>query len=137
MSLSSHLKYTAAASTIMLAFCNLQQILCFATGSILIDADHYIFYAVKCKKFDIKGMFAYYDMLTREKDKITYLGVFLFHTVEFFIVVGILSLYMPLMFYLLYGMIFHYVLDTIYLYRIRCVSLRAFSLIQGFIYYIR
>lgn len=37
MSLGSHLKYTTVVSIIMLAFCNLQQILWFAMGSILID----------------------------------------------------------------------------------------------------
>lgn len=137
MSLGSHLKYTAVASTIMLVFWDLQQILWFAIGSILIDADHYIFYVFKCKRFDIKGMFTYYDMLTREKDSITYLGIFVFHTVEFFIVAGILSLYIPLMFYLLLGMFFHYILDIMYLYKLKCIKLRAYSLIQGFIYYIR
>ena len=137
MSLGSHLKYTAVASSAMLIFCDLQQILWFAIGSILIDADHYIFYAVKCKKFDIKGMFVYYDMLMREKDRITYLGVLVFHTIEFFIVVGILSLYIPLMVYLLAGLIFHFILDTIFLYRIKCISLRAYSLIQALYYYAR
>jgi len=137
MSLGSHLKYTAVVSTVMLAFWDLQQILWFAIGSILIDADHYIFYAVKCKKFDIKGMFVYYDMLMREKDRITYLGVLVFHTIEFFIVVGILSLYIPLMVYLLAGLIFHFILDTIFLYRIKCISLRAYSLIQALYYYAR
>ena len=135
MSLGSHLKYTAVASSAMLVFWNWQQILLFAIGSILIDADHYIFYIFKCKKFDIKGMFAYYNMLMREKDRITYLGVLVFHTIEFFIVVGILSLYIPVMVYLLAGLIFHFILDTIFLYKIKCISLRAYSLIQAFYYY--
>lgn len=137
MSLGSHLKYTAVASSAMLVFWDLQQILWFAIGSILIDVDHYIFYVFKCKKFDIKGMFAYYNMLMREKDRITYLGVLVFHTIEFFIVVGILSLYIPLMVYLLAGLIFHFILDTIFLYRIKCIPLRAYSLIQALYYYSR
>ncbi len=86
-------------------------------SSILIDFDHYLCSALKTKKLGIFHSFEYHkemgEIQRKEKDKgIRRRGDFhIFHTVEFHILVGLLSFIWLGFFYVFLGMIFHSLLD--------------------------
>ncbi len=87
-------------------------------SSFLIDFDHYIVSSVKTGKLRLKHSFDYHDdMLEREKEEnekgIRKRGDFhLFHTIEFHIIIGLMSLVWIGFFYVFTGMIFHTLLDV-------------------------
>lgn len=81
----------------------------------LIDFDHYIFYVQRCRKFDLRGMFHYHDLLFKNRDKLPYAGMCLFHTVDFFVLVWLASFYYKPLLFLLYGLVFHLALDMLFL----------------------
>jgi len=133
MTLVQHIGLTAVASLIMLPFWNWIQIVWFSIGSILIDVDHYIYYVVRKKRFGIKEMFKYHDSLFAQKDKIPYAGICVFHTIDFFILIGILSFYFPVFLYLLIGLIYHFLVDIIFLYKHNYLYGRAYFFIEHLI----
>ena len=117
MTLKQHSMITAAASIVLIPFWNWMQIAVFAVGSILIDIDHYLFFVLRQKKFGIKAMFDYHDSLFKKKDQIPYAGICVFHTLDFFLLVGILSIFFPILIFLLSGLVFHFLIDLFHLYR--------------------
>ena len=134
MNLKQHLIATGAVSAALLPFNNPAGILLFACGSILIDVDHQIFYYKKTGKYDVSGMFRYFrEVVDRNLYSIPYLGVCIFHTVEFFLFVALISYYIPPIQYLLAGLIFHILLDIYDLARLKVPFIRAYSLIEHLI----
>jgi hypothetical protein len=134
MNLKQHIIATGAASAALLPFTNSAEILMFACGSILIDVDHQIFYYFKTGKCDVSGMFRYFrEEVDKHLDSIPYLGICIFHTVEFFLLVALFSYYIPNLRYLLAGLIFHILLDIYDLVRIKAPFIRAYSLVEHFI----
>lgn len=130
MTLTQHLAITAAAATVLAPLWSAEEILLFAAGSVLIDVDHYLFYAVRCRRFDVRGMFRYFDEVEKIEKSIPYLGLCLFHTLDFFLLVAILAGYYPLLLSLLVGLIFHFVIDLIDLIRKEVPFIRAFFLVE-------
>ncbi|MBI4690375.1 MAG: hypothetical protein HY754_08940 [Nitrospirae bacterium] len=133
MTLAQHVKLTAVASLILLPFWNGIQLFWFCVGSILIDVDHYIYYVLRRKRFGIKEMFEYHDNLWSQKNKIPYAGICIFHTIDFFILIGILSFFFPFLLYLLIGLIFHFIIDIVFLYKHNYFWGRAFFFIEHLI----
>jgi len=133
MTLVQHIKLTAVASLILLPYWKGIQILWFAIGSILIDSDHYIYYVLRRKRFGVKEMFEYHEKLFAQKDKIPYAGICIFHTIDFFILIGILSFYFPVFLYILIGLLFHFITDLIFLYKHNYLRGRAFFFIEHLI----
>jgi hypothetical protein len=134
MNLKQHLIATGAASATLLPFSDTSGILLFACGSILIDVDHQIFYYNKTGRYDVSGMFKYFrEEVDQHLDSIPYLGVCIFHTIEFFLLIALLSCYFPHLRYLLAGLIFHILLDIYDLVRLKVPFIRAYSLIEHFI----
>jgi len=80
--------------------------LLFLFSTVFIDVDHYIYSVVKTKNFSLKGAYKYH--LNRG----TYEGI-IFHTIEFFILMIILSYFIPYAFFIFIGMLFHLSLDFI------------------------
>lgn len=86
-------------------------------ASFLIDVDHYANAAYKNRHPSLKKALEYHDdLLKREKkekaQKIFRKGDFhLFHTVEFHILIGLLSFIWVPFFYIFIGMVFHSLLD--------------------------
>jgi hypothetical protein len=134
MNLKQHLAATGAASLALLPIGDPAEIFLFACGSILIDFDHQIFYTCKTGRYDISGMFRFFkEEIDQNLYSIPYLGVFIFHTIEFFLLVALLSTYFPPLKYLLAGLIFHILLDIYDLIRLKVPFIRAYSLIEHFI----
>jgi len=105
-------------------------------ASFLIDFDHYIIAALKLKSFNLKKAYNY-NLLqgkklleARKKGKREKGDLFIFHTVEFMAIVLILGLYWNPFLYVLLGMIFHVILDIIYLEKKEMLYTREFSFIH-------
>lgn len=108
------------------------EVIYFFLGGVLIDIDHYIDYVIRFKDFGLDGMFEYYcDALhpTNRGSK-PYLWLGIFHTVEFFACMYLASLIVPGLWFVMLGMLFHLVLDIIFLYRLNVLQDRAISLIE-------
>ncbi len=134
MNLKQHLAATGAASAALIPICEPTGILLFACGSILIDVDHQLFYFNRTGRYDVSGMFRYFrENVDENLASIPYLGVCIFHTIEFFLLVTVLSFYFPLLDYLLAGLIFHILLDIYDLIRLKVPFIRAYSLIEHLI----
>lgn len=130
MTLTEHLVITGAAAAAFSPFVGGEDILLFAAGSVLIDVDHYLFYILRRKRFDIRGMFRYFDELQPIQKTIPYVGLCLFHTIDFLLFVGILALFHPLFLPLFAGLLFHFVFDMVDLYRKEVPFIRAFFLLE-------
>ena len=90
-------------------------------ASFLIDFDHYFNGLIKNKAWTLKANFKYHNKKRIEEEKdikreIKKRGDFhLFHTIEFHTLVGLLGLLWVGFFYIFIGMVFHSLLDIIYL----------------------
>jgi hypothetical protein len=134
MNLKSHIIATGLASAPLLACSTPLETVLFCAGSIMIDVDHQIFYFVRTGRLDISGMFRFFrENVDKHLGSIPYLGVCIFHTVEFFFAVTALSIFFPLLKYLLAGLVFHIILDIYDLIRLKIPFIRAYSLIEHFI----
>lgn len=129
MCLKDHLKYSSVSSLALFPFVGVGA-LYFFLGSILIDLDHCIDYAVKFRSFSVKGMFKFYEGLDRVREVKRYLGLCIFHTIEFLALVLALSFFFPALWFVWLGMFFHWVLDVVYLYNPNAYCFRALSLIE-------
>lgn len=133
MTLKQHLVATGAGAATLMPFCSGTEILFFACGSILIDVDHQIFYFVRTGKCDISGMFRYFrDVVDKNLYNIPYLGICIFHTVEFVLLVAVAAVFFPVLGYLLAGIAFHLALDIYALIRLKIPFIRAYSVIEHF-----
>lgn len=86
-------------------------------GGVLIDADHYIYYVFKFKKFNPFECNKYFTEDSKKSDYHMFDGLMLvFHTLEFLIVMIVLSFYSKLALALTIGIASHHLLDFIWLY---------------------
>jgi hypothetical protein len=104
----------------------------FGLAVILIDLDHFIEYVVDTRDFSLKGISTFYDILLKNKDK-NYLGLSLFHTVEFYLLIFLSAKWVTIFYYVLAGLIFHHLFDLIFLARHKIPYAKAFSVIEYFI----
>ena len=87
-------------------------------SSFLVDFDHYILAVMKTGKIGLIDAFGYYRKLKekakweRGKKKSFF---FLFHTIEFHILIGLLGFVWVGFFYIFIGMVIHFILDFSYL----------------------
>lgn len=132
MKLSQHLAVTGIAAAALLPVWN-EEILLFSVGSVLIDVDHYLLYIRRTGRFDIRGMFRYFEELWKIEKNIPYVGLCLFHTFDFFLAVGVLSLHYPALQPLLAGLLFHFAVDMIDLVRKGVPFIRAYFLLEHLI----
>jgi hypothetical protein len=133
MTLTQHSVLTGAAAAILFPFLDVESITLFAAGSILIDVDHYFLYVQRTRSSDIRGMFRYFADLQPIQGTIPYVGLCIFHTLDFFLLVALLSWFQPFFTPLLAGFIFHFIIDLLDLYRKKVLFIRAFFIIEHFI----
>ena len=133
MTLTQHLAITGIAAAALSPFWSGGEILLFSIGSVLIDVDHYFLYIQRRRRFDIRGMFRYYEELWKIEKTIPYVGLCLFHTAEFFLLVGVLAFIYPLLVPLAVGLIFHFAADFFDLQRKGIPFIRAYSVIEHLI----
>ena len=133
MTLTQHTALTAVAALALAPLYDAGSIALFAAGSILIDVDHYFLYIQRTRRFDIRGMFRYFAELQPIETTIPYVGLCIFHTFDFFLLVALLSYFQPFFIPLLAGFIFHFIFDLLHLYRKKVLFIRSFFLLEHFI----
>ena len=126
-----HIKYSLLP-VIVLSYINWVYGLLFFTGAVLIDSDHVLEYYGKTRDFHVGRMLEFYDHLMLEFYNRYYLGISIFHTIEFLFFATWLAFKTENAIYFLTGLIFHHILDFIYLQRINCLFKRSYSLIYYF-----
>ncbi|MBI2558440.1 hypothetical protein HYW20_03900 [Candidatus Woesearchaeota archaeon] len=84
-------------------------------GGILIDFDHYIRFMFKYKNLSIFECYRHYILMFKKNnfDECND-GLFIFHTIEFAIVIAILSFFNRLAMIFAIGLLAHYLLDLIW-----------------------
>lgn len=88
-------------------------------GGVLIDVDHYIWYIVKFRKFNLAKSYKYFSLeVTKNNWKDVTGSIFFFHIVEFFALAAALSFYSPIMLMFTVGLVGHYLLDAIWIYSV-------------------
>ena len=130
MTLTQHIALTGVAAAVLSTSVSEVGLLTFAAGSILIDVDHYFLYIQRTRRFDIRGMFRYFDALQPIQKTIPYVGLCLFHTIDFFLLLAILSFFHPVLLPLLAGCLYHFIIDLVDLYRKGVPFIRPFFLLE-------
>jgi len=102
--------------------------------SVLIDGDHYLDYLYRngFKDFSIKRMFTFHEMLFTKGREQNFLGLNIMHTVEFLLLLYTASVLTGWMWLkaILWGALFHVVVDLVYLYRQGRLFRRALSIVE-------
>ncbi|MFC1694320.1 hypothetical protein ACFL1R_12545 [Candidatus Latescibacterota bacterium] len=128
MKTTTHIKCGIPIAVSIFFIWDMNNALYFFFGTVLVDVDHILDYIVKSKDLNIKHMFEFYERLAVEFRTSYYLGLSLFHTIEFFILIAWLALnFIPLRF-VLSGLAYHHLLDAIYLKKINFLFKRSYSL---------
>jgi hypothetical protein len=130
MRLSRHLALTGVAAAALAPFLGGREILAFSVGSVLIDVDHYFLYVLRTRRFGIRGMFRYFHELERIVRTLPYTGICLFHTAEFFLLLGVLAFHFPAVRPLFAGCLFHFVIDLVALVRQGIPFIRPYCLLE-------
>ncbi len=134
MKLREHIIIGAVASIILIPQWGIWRVLLFWGAEVLIDADHYWDYLWRSKFQDWSGwrMFRYYDLFSKRLHDKNFLGFSLLHTVEVFAAVYLLAYYWNYTFFItiFWGMVFHIILDMIWLLKYKVFFGRAYSIIE-------
>ena len=86
-------------------------------GGVLIDIDHYFWYILKYKDFNLINSYKFYTKNIETNNYTNVMGILLvFHTIEFLLAMIILSFYFELALIFTIGLLLHYLLDFIFLY---------------------
>jgi hypothetical protein len=133
MTLTQHLALTGLAAAALTPVMGTGEIALFAVGGVLIDVDHYLLYLHRRRSLSIMGMFRYFRELQPIQSSIPYVGLCVFHTIDFFILLGLLSIFYPLVFPLLLGCLFHFCIDLFDLRRKCILTIRPFFLMEHLI----
>lgn len=100
----------------------------------LIDLDHYLWYVYKFKNFNFIKAYKFYLKINKEKSFAKQKKcIIIFHSVEFLILMVILSFYSKIMFIILIGLLYHYVLDIIHVLFIMKGTWAVYSIIWWFV----
>jgi len=133
MTLTQHVALTGIAAAALTPFLNGTELVLFAAGGVLIDVDHYLLYVARRRDFSVPGMFRYFEELQPIQSSIPYVGLCVFHTIDFFLLLALLAHFHPALHALLAGCLFHFVLDLFDLRRKGALYIRAYFLLEHFI----
>lgn len=90
-------------------------------ASFLIDFDHYLCAVMKTGRIELRDAFQYHNELRKQYDIEHKKGIrkrgdfHLFHTLEFHALIAILGIFWTPFFYVFIGMVFHSLMDLVYI----------------------
>jgi hypothetical protein len=125
MKLTSHLTLSAPFAGIITWQAGPMAAAVFSAGAILIDIDHFIFYALRTGRYNPAEMFTWYETSDRQCTQESYYGLSIFHAAEIFVLLSLATSFVPIISWLLLGMGFHLLLDYIWLYRHPVLSMKV------------
>ena len=94
-------------------------------SSIFIDVDHYIWYVIVKKDWNLKRAYYYLRDEVKGSQKLM-----IFHTIEFLIVIGLLSFIWFGFYYIFIGVLYHFALDMMSMIKLKRLKDREYSLIH-------
>ena len=135
MKLSSHLSLTAPVAGLTAWQAGWEPMVWLYAGAVLIDLDHYLYFALHTGRISPVEMFTWYEDADRQCTLDSYYGLNVLHAAEPFIILAMATHIWPMLSWLLLGMGFHMLLDLIWLYRHPNISVkvRAYSWIEHLI----
>ncbi|HJV33543.1 hypothetical protein [Geomonas sp.] len=133
MTLTQHIALTGLAAAALAPLVGTEELLLFTAGGVLVDVDHYLLYIQRRRNLSVSGMFRYFRELQPIQTTIPYIGLCIFHTVDFFILIALLALIHPPLNYLLAGCLYHFAIDLIDLRRKQVIFIRPFFLVEHFV----
>ena len=105
---------------------NLFQVSLIFLASIFIDFDHYLFYVFRKKDFNLKRAYIWHKSLPKDHKPLMQI----FHTIEFFIIIFLLSFIWIGFLFILIGLLLHSIIDLIDMIYSKKFNGREFSLIR-------
>ena len=136
MKLKHHIIYGGIASLCLFPKIGLLSGI-FLAASVLIDIDHYIEFLWKNRftNFSFKKMFDYCNVTVGWNTRPGMLGLSIFHTVEAIGGIYLLSFWLNsnIVKAIFWGMVFHMILDILFLLKMGALFCRAFSFLEYFI----
>jgi len=133
LTLTQHLVLTSVAAAALSPVLSGGELVLFAIGGVLIDVDHYFLYVQRKRSLSVPGMFRYFRDLQPIQSTISYVGLCIFHTFDFFFLLAVLANFYPVIWPLLAGCLFHFLIDLYDLRRKGVIFIRAFCLFEHFI----
>ncbi len=135
-SLAVHVAQSIGSTAVLYPFVG-ENAVVLGLSVILIDIDHIIQYVDDTKNLSPKGFFIYnnlltYNLLQKNIDK-DYLCINVFHTIECYLLLLFFAGSFPVLYYVLFGFLFHHLFDQIYLIEKEIPFIRAFSIPEYFI----
>ncbi len=134
MRLREHLIIGGAAAVFVYFYLGPWRAFLFWGAAVLIDADHYWDYLWRSKFKDWSGwrMFRYYDLIEKCENDKNFYAISLLHTAEILAAVFLLAEYWHYAFFItvFWGMIFHMLLDVLWLASKKALFVRAYSVIE-------
>lgn len=138
MRLREHVILGGGAAAVLAPVLGAQDSVIFLASSVLIDVDHYWEYLQRnaFKDWSWRKTFRFHATLFARIDEPDFLGLNLFHTVEWFLAVGLAGAWLgsSALVEVFLGMAYHLGLDLVFLCWHRATFKRALSLIE---YYVR
>ena len=101
--------------------------------SFLIDFDHYLVAVLRTKKLSFKNSLNYFECLGKEErqQKVKRKGpLYIFHTLEFHVLILLLGVIWLGFFYIFLGMIFHSLLDVVWMIKNDRIYRREYLLVS-------
>lgn len=113
MIVEKHTLYGILLGIFLYCICEIKLILIITIvlASILIDVDHFFYYIFKFKQYNPLKMSTYFRRYSELRNSTTMLPIFIFHNIETVILLYLISLAFPIFIYILFGVIFHMILD--------------------------
>jgi len=104
-------------------------------GAFFTDFDHYLVFVYRKKNISLKKALDYFYKQSEEevKSKKAKSPLMIFHTIESLIVVALLSYYYALFIYVFIGMVFHILLDILYMTQHKLLYTRDHSIIHYYL----
>jgi hypothetical protein len=133
MTLTQHLALTGIAAAALSPVLSGGEIALFAVGGVLIDVDHYLLFVQRRRSLSVSGMFRYFRELQPIQCNISYVGLCVFHTIDFFLLLAVLGFFYPVVWSLLAGCLYHFVIDLFDLRRKGVIFIRPFFLLEHLI----
>ena len=128
MRLKKHIAYSLPVSAGLYLFWDTAGAIYFLTGAVLVDVDHVFEYWVKTKDLNPRRMLEFYERLAVVFQNQYYLGLSVLHTVEFMAIMVWWACYSGPARFILAGLLYHHLLDTIRLMHIKCLFKRSYSI---------
>lgn len=112
---STHFLFSIILAIVLYPFFHWAALIVFA-GGVFIDADHYLWYCYKYRKYNFLECYRHFSSHAEKRDFREDYGILLIcHTIEFLAVAIVLSFYYEYAMMFAFGLALHYVLDLIFL----------------------